>query len=113
MVTVSYRGSGSDPKKRSRTKTLGKILPGLALTLTLITLVMVHTWQQSRMVSLKQEEFSLIQEWTRLEILNEQLRSELATLRSLDRIDRIARKELGLVTPLKTKTIVLPPKPDR
>jgi cell division protein FtsL len=112
MITVGYRRAKADSGKRSRAKNLNKTWPVLGVTVALIALVMIHTWQQSKVVSLKKGEFKLIQERTELEILNEQLRSELSSLRALDRIDRIAREELGLVPPAKTKTIVLPSKPD-
>ena len=107
MINVSYQGAKVETKK-TRAKNLRKAWLGLAATLLVIGIVLAHTWQQSRIVSLKKDELGLIQEWSRLEILNEQLRSELAALKSLERIDRIAREDLGLVSPIKTKTIVLP-----
>lgn len=112
MIKVSYRGAKVGTEKRSRAKSLKRTWPVLGITVVLIALVMAHTWQQSKVVSLKKKEFGLIKERTELEITNEQLRSELSSLRALDRIDRIAREELGLVPPAKTKTVVLPANPD-
>ena len=80
----------------------------LLLMFAFIAELLFYTWCQVQYVRVKYE----IQEQTtrarKLSAMHDNLKIELARLKSPQRISKIARTQLGLVTPSPKQTIILP-----
>ncbi len=81
---------------------------GVLLGLGLIGVVLVHVWLRLQVVRMGYVLSTTSKLQARLEQENRELKVELATLTSPDRLETLARKRLGLVTPEKGQVIVLP-----
>ena len=85
-----------------------RLFLGIFLGLALIAAVLVHVWLRLQVVRMGYVLSTTSKLQTRLEQENRELKVELATLTSPDRLEALARQRLGLATPEKGQIIVLP-----
>ena len=78
------------------------------LALALIGVVLVHVWLRLQVVHMGYVLSSASKLQSRLEQKNRELKIELATMTSPDRLESLARRRLGLKPPEKGQIIVLP-----
>jgi cell division protein FtsL len=90
--------------QRSRRSLLG--FYGLGLCLVLLGLL--HVWLRLQVVHMGYGLSTTTKLQNQLEQENRELKVELASLTSPDRLEAMARKRLGLVPPDKGQVIVLP-----
>jgi cell division protein FtsL len=83
------------------------LIAGLS-ALALIGVVLVHVWLRLQVVQMGYALSTISKLQGRLEQENRELKVELATLTSPERLEALARTRLGLVTPDKGQIIVLP-----
>lgn len=79
-----------------------------ALAGGLIALVLIHVWLRLQVVHTGYVLATTSKLQSRLEQENRELKIELATLTSPERLESLARQRLGLRTPEKGQVIVLP-----
>ena len=79
----------------------GRFLPALIGALMLVAFAMAYVWTNHRAVQVGYEISALHQEQTRLTEMNRKFRAELANLTSLERLETVAKTQLGLVQPSK------------
>jgi len=80
----------------------------LLLSLCLVGVVLLHVWLRLQVVRLGYALSTTSKLQSQLEQERRELTVELATLTAPDRLEAMARKRLGLVTPEKGQVIVLP-----
>lgn len=80
----------------------------LLLSLCLVGVILLHVWLRLQVVRLGYALSASSKLQSQLEQERRELTVELATLTSPDRLEAMARKRLGLVTPEKGQVIVLP-----
>ena len=85
-----------------------RLFLGIFLGIALIAAVLVHVWLRLQVVRMGYVLSTTSKLQTRLEQENRELKVELATLTSPDRLEALARQRLGLATPEKGQVIVLP-----
>jgi cell division protein FtsL len=85
-----------------------RLFLGIFLGLALIAAVLVHVWLRLQVVRMGYVLSTTSKLQTRLEQENRELKVELATLISPDRLEAQARQRLGLAAPEKGQIIVLP-----
>ena len=85
-----------------------RLFLGIFLGLALIAAVLVHVWLRLQVVRMGYVLSTTSKLQTRLEQENRELKVELATLTSPDRLEALARQRLGLAAPEKGQIIVLP-----
>jgi cell division protein FtsL len=78
------------------------------LGLGLIAVVLVHVWLRLQVVKTGYVLSTASKLQSRLEQENRELKIELATMTSPDRLESLARRRLGLVPPEKGQIIILP-----
>jgi cell division protein FtsL len=78
------------------------------LVLGLIGAVLVHVWLRLQVVRMGYVLSTTSKLQTRLEQENRELKVELATMTSPDRLEALARQRLGLVQPENGQVVVLP-----
>src|SRR5215475_13494203 len=78
------------------------------LGLGLIALVLLHVWLRLQVVKTGYVLSTASKLQNRLEQENRELKIELATMTSPDRLESLARRRLGLVPPEKGQVIILP-----
>lgn len=78
------------------------------LSVGLIALVLIHVWLRLQVVHTGYVLATTSKLQSRLEQENRQLKIELATLTSPERLESLARDRLGLRAPEKGQVIVLP-----
>jgi cell division protein FtsL len=78
------------------------------LTAVLLGVVLVHVWMRLQVVHMGYVLSTARKLQNRLEQENRELKVELATLTSPDRLESMARKRLGLAPPEKGQVILLP-----
>jgi cell division protein FtsL len=76
--------------------------------LALIGVVLIHVWLRLQVVRVGYILSTISKLQGRLEQENRELKVELATLTSPERLEALARNRLGLVPPEKGQVIVLP-----
>jgi len=81
---------------------------GVSLGLALIAVVLLHVWLRLQVVRMGYVLSTTSKLHSRLEQENRELKVELATLMSPDRLEAMARQRLGLSAPEKGQVIVLP-----
>ena len=81
---------------------------GALLAFGLIGAVLVHVWLRLQVVRMGYVLSTTSKLQTRLEQENRELKVELATMTSPDRLATLARQRLGLVQPEKGQVVVLP-----
>lgn len=85
-----------------------RMLLGIFLGLALIAAVLVHVWLRLQVVRMGYVLSTTSKLQTRLEQENRELKVEIATLLSPDRLEALARQRLGLTAPEKGQVVVLP-----
>lgn len=95
------RGERSGAKRR-------RFVFGALLLLGLIGTVLVHVWVRLQVVRMGYVLSTTSKLQTRLEQESRELKVELATMTSPDRLETLARQRLGLVQPEKGQVVVLP-----
>jgi cell division protein FtsL len=95
--------------KRGRVKAARwRLMLGVFLGVGLIGVVLVHVWLRLQVVRMGYVLSTTSKLEARLEQENRELKVELATMTSPDRLEELARRRLGLVMPEKGQVIVLP-----
>jgi cell division protein FtsL len=80
----------------------------VVLGLSLIGVVLLHVWLRLQVVHMGYALATTSKLQSQLEQENRELKVELATLTSPDRLEAMARRRLGLRPPEKGQVIVLP-----
>ncbi|MGH7853837.1 MAG: cell division protein FtsL [Candidatus Binatia bacterium] len=80
----------------------------VVLAVGLISLVWLHVWLRLQVVHMGYVLSTTSKLRSRLEQENRELKIELATMTSPDRLESLARRRLGLKQPEKGQVIVLP-----
>ncbi len=97
----------STPTSNSRRRSPRRIALWLSLLIVFIAELLVTTWVRVQCVNVGYEISALNRENQRLTELQENLKLEMARLKSPQRITRIAR-EMGLTMPAPAQIMVLP-----
>jgi len=98
----AHNSSAAQATRRRRH--LGVIL----LIAILLGIVLVHVWLRLQVVQMGYVLATASKLQSRLEQENRELKVELATLTTRDRLNEMARRRLGLAAPQKGQVIVLP-----
>jgi cell division protein FtsL len=111
-TTVSAQPRRIIAAKRERSQPAGgkrrRLVFGALLVLGLIGAVLVHVWLRLQVVRMGYVLSTTSKLQTRLEQENRELKVELATMTSPDRLEALARQRLGMVQPEKGQVVVLP-----
>ena len=109
-VTVPARKIASIKRERAAHSRASRwrLLLGIFLGLALIAAVLLHVWLRLQVVRLGYVLSTTSKLQSRLEQENRELKIELATLTSPDRLEALARQRLGLTAPEKGQVIILP-----
>jgi cell division protein FtsL len=99
---------GARPERQGVSIRHRRFLGSAVLVLALIGVVLVHVWLRLQVVHMGYVLSTTSKLQNRLEQENRELKLELATMTSPDRLEAQARKRLGLVPPEKGQVIVLP-----
>ena len=91
-------------RKQRRRQNLGIALLGLCL----VGVALLHVWLRLQVVQMGYVLSTTSKLQSELEQESRELKVELASLTSPDRLEAMARKRLGLVPPEKGQVIVLP-----
>lgn len=75
--------------------------------LAVIAMVLFYTWQRMEVLRVSYEIDRLRNEKSELSNKNKFLQVEVASMESLDRVEKTSREQLGLVTPEKFEMIAL------
>jgi len=78
------------------------------LVVVFLGVVLVHVWLRLQVVRMGYVLSTASKLQSRLEQENRELKVELATLTTRDRLDEMARRRLGLTPPQKGQVVVLP-----
>ncbi|HEX2930277.1 MAG TPA: cell division protein FtsL [Candidatus Binatia bacterium] len=78
------------------------------LSLAFVGIVLLHVWLRLQVVQVGYVLSTTSKLQGRLEQENRELKVELATLTSPERLEALARKRLGMVPPEKGQVIILP-----
>lgn len=97
----------STPPATNRRRRPKRIVLWLSLLIVFIAELLVTTWVRVQCVNIGYEISTLNRETQRLAELQDNLKVELARLKSPQRITRIAR-EMGLTMPAPAQVMVLP-----
>ena len=95
-------------KKKRKPQNPKMLVWGLFLMGFFIGELLFYTWCRVQCVQLKYEISKATQKEQRLVALQDNLKIELANLKSPQRIASIAREQLGLVTPTSKQMIPIP-----
>jgi cell division protein FtsL len=104
----------SGPQKRERAATRGQYQHGRRVmtiaffALVLVGVALLHVWLRLQVVHMGYVLATTSKLQNQLEQENRELKVELATLTSPDRLEAMARRRLGLRPPEKGQVIVLP-----
>ena len=97
---LSRSGSLSRRTQRVVRQGQGKVLiPALLLVVMLVGTTLFYVWCRLQAVRLGYEQSRTTETLHRVEKENEELRGEVARLKSPERIERLARDQLGLLYP--------------
>lgn len=84
------------------------IMAYLVIMLVFIAELLFYTWCRVQSVKIKYDIAEQTETARKLSAMQDSLKIELARLKSPQRIAKIARTQLGLITPTPKQTIVLP-----
>jgi len=113
-TAVTARPLRTNPAKRGRSERAAKtswrrrVLLLVLLAVCLIGAVLIHVWLRLQVVHVGYVLSTTSKLQNRLEQENRELKLELATMISPDRLEALARKRLRLAPPEKGQVIVLP-----
>lgn len=97
-----------NPGRNVRTARRWRLVLTFFLALVLVGVVLVHVWLRLQVVQVGYVLSTSSKLQSRLEQENRELKIELATMTSPDRLESLARRRLGLRPPEKGQVIVLP-----
>jgi cell division protein FtsL len=97
---------GKKKKRKQRNPKLTVIF--LCLMLVFITELLFYTWCRVQSVRIKYEITEQTSRIRQLSAMQDNLKIEFARLKSPSRIAKIARTQLGLITPTSKKMILIP-----
>lgn len=100
----------SRKKKQPKRRNFKFMFMGLALMGLFIGELLVYTWSRVQCVRARYEISEQAKEQERLIAYQDNLKIELARLKSPRRIARIAKNQLGLITPKPSQMILVPKK---
>ena len=104
----SRRVATVKPERAAHSRVARWHVLGIGLGIALIGAVWVHVWLRLQVVRMGYVLSTTSKLQSRLEQENRELKIELATLTSPDRLEAIARQRLGLIVPEKGQVVVLP-----
>lgn len=111
-ININSRRAGPAKAERvqrpSKRKALQQHLGICVLGFCLFILGLVHVWLRLQVVQMGYMLSTTTKLQGRLEQENRELKVELATLTSPERLEALARRRLGLMSPEKGQVIVLP-----
>jgi cell division protein FtsL len=98
-----------EPAGRSGRRQYGRhVTATVLLVLFLVGVVLLHVWLRLQVVHMGYVLSTTSKLQSQLEQENRELKVELATLTSPDRLEAMSRRRLGLTLPEKGQVIVLP-----
>ena len=97
-----------EPASRSRQRQQWHVTATALLLLGLVGVVLLHVWLRLQVVHMGYVLSTTSKLQNQLEQENRELKVELATLTSPDRLEAMSRRRLGLTLPEKGQVIVLP-----
>jgi cell division protein FtsL len=95
-------------KKKHQQRNPKVIVIFLFLMLVFIAELLFYTWCRVQSVRIKYEITEQTSRTRQLSAMQDNLKIEFARLKSPSRIAKIARTQLGLITPTSTKMILIP-----
>ena len=113
-TATSAHARGISSSKRERVERVGRralrrrILAFSALALCMVGVALLHVWLRLQAVHMGYVLSTTSKLQNQLEQENQELKVELATLTSPDRLEVMARRRLGLTPPEKGQVIILP-----
>jgi cell division protein FtsL len=100
----------SREKKQRKKRSLKFMFVGLALMGLFIGELLLYTWSRVQCVRTRYEISEQAKEQKRLVAFQDNLKIELARLKSPQRIAKIAKTQLGLIIPKPSQMILVPKK---
>jgi cell division protein FtsL len=97
---------GNKKKRKQRNPKVTVIF--LCLMLVFIAELLFYTWCRVQSVRIKYEITEQTSRIRQMSAMQDNLKIEFARLKSPSRIAKIARTQLGLITPTSTKMILMP-----
>jgi cell division protein FtsL len=97
---------GNKKKRKQRNPKVTVIF--LCLMLVFIAELLFYTWCRVQSVRIKYEITEQTSRIRQMSAMQDNLKIEFARLKSPSRIAKIARTQLGLITPTSTKIILIP-----
>jgi cell division protein FtsL len=113
-VALSKKFWPGNPVRRTPARRLGLKAPGqrwpvnFILGLCLVGLALIHVWVRLQVLQMGYVLSTTSKLQSHLEQENRELKLELATLTSPERLQELARNRLGLREPEKNQVVVLP-----
>jgi cell division protein FtsL len=109
ISTGRAQEAGFPSQAESKTQEVNRnlIFVVLVLALVFVACSLFYVWSHHQIISLGYETSAAAQEERELLQENKKLRLELAELKAPGRIERIAARDLGLVTPQKEQLIIV------
>lgn len=104
----THTAKRESPARNARAAHHRRLFLMVILTAALIALVLIHVWLRLQVVHTGYVLSTTSKLQSRLEQENRELKIELATLTSPERLELLARQRLGLRAPEKGQVIVLP-----
>jgi len=95
-------------KKKGRQRNPKVTIAFLCLMLVFIAELLFYTWFRVQSVRIKYEITAQTSRIRQLSAMQDNLKIELARLKSPSRIAKIAKAQLGLITPTSKQTILMP-----
>lgn len=97
-------------KRKLKPNFLNRKITGLWFTIMILFIgeLFIYTWYRVQSVQMGYEITKAYDDQRRLLAVRQNLMIELARLKSPERIERIARKQLGLTTPAPEQILVIP-----
>jgi cell division protein FtsL len=108
QTRVASSANRERPARKNRHARRGGLGAVAILVVALIGLVWLHVWLRLQVVHMGYVLSTASKLQSRLEQENRELKIELATMTSPDRLESLARRRLGLKQPEKGQVIVLP-----
>ena len=105
VITSAARGR---PARKARAGRRRGVFLIIILAVGLMGLVWLHVWLRLQVVHMGYVLSTTSKLQSRLEQENRELKIELATMTSPDRLESLARRRLGLRQPEKGQVVVLP-----
>jgi cell division protein FtsL len=105
---AARRVKAKQPNRGPKRKGQKHLVPICALGFCLFILGLVHVWLRLQVVHMGYVLSTTTKLQGRLEQENRELKVEMASLTSPDRLEAMARRRLGLMPPEKGQVLVLP-----